>query len=78
MNETYKFSKESTLTRTEIESQIKGIDRILKDYDSLIVFLGKFEDDSIHIFDCRNIITDIETGNLEDNLQKIKSELKII
>lgn len=54
---------------------------MLEDYDSLIQFLWEYEDESIHIFDCKEIIMEMyspESHDIEDLLKKIKSELEIV
>lgn len=79
MNETYKFTH-STLTRGDIEEQIKGIDRMLKDYDSLVQFLWKHENRDWHIMSGKQRIERLKFTDFdfEDTLQKIKSEFEKI
>jgi len=73
------------LTRTEIESQIKNIDLILKLYDQLIVFFKEYENESFHIYNAKGLMEEtfgistlLGTLDFEEILQKIKSELEII
>jgi len=67
------------LTRTETEQQIKDIDLILKNYDSLIQFLWKYENENIHTYDCKAIfVRHLYHIEIEDILKNIKSELELI
>lgn len=65
------------LTRTEIEEQIRNIDLILEKYDSLIQFLYKYENESIRIWDSKEIILGL-SDDIEYRLQLIRENLKIV
>ena len=73
MNETYKFSKESTLSKTEIEQRIKECKEILKSNDELIRWIWENQDKHIQIFDCIKYL-----NGIDDHCEEIIIELEKI
>lgn len=69
----------SKLTRIEAEYQIKNIDLMLANYDSLIKFIWEYSDDNINIYDSKTLfMRELYYIDIEDILRKIKSNLEEI